>query len=59
MDLYLKVAAGFIPAQYHSRFQLQMAGNAHPLSSGGGFVIKNPNGSSFRLLYFTAKLESA
>jgi hypothetical protein len=34
MDLYLKVAAGFIPAQYHSRFQLQMAGNAHPLSSG-------------------------
>jgi hypothetical protein len=33
-----KVAAGFIPAQYHSRFQLQMAGNTHPLPSGGGFT---------------------
>jgi len=38
MDLYLKVAAGLIPAQYHNRFQLQMAINAHPFPSGGGFT---------------------
>ena len=37
-NLNPKVAAGFIPAQYHSRFQLQMVGNAHPLPSGGGFT---------------------
>jgi hypothetical protein len=39
-----KVAAGFIPAQYHSRFQLLMVGNTHPTQ----IMVESTNGECQR-----------